>query len=254
LAKGCSVRWFEHHSPESLDVALRGTRRAPVVVADGVCSACGAATPLPAYLKLVQEHGGRLLVDDTQALGVLGHRTGGEDRAVPYGRGGGGSLPFFGLYSRDIIVTCSLAKAFGAPLACIMGSSDFVQQLASVSQTRVHCSPPSLEAVHAGLQAFEMNRRTGDLLRRRLFERVAEFRRLLHRRGWTLGHGWFPVQTVEHPNAASIHRSLMNLGVRSLLQVVGRNPRLRLAFLLNAAHEPWQLGQLASALDALGRG
>ncbi len=75
-ARGSRLNWFEHHSPESLRSVLRSARRSPVVVADGVCSGCGAVTPLANYLELAREHGGCLLVDDTQALGLLGDRSG----------------------------------------------------------------------------------------------------------------------------------------------------------------------------------
>jgi 8-amino-7-oxononanoate synthase len=46
----------------------------PVVVADGLCAACGCAAPVAAYLDCVRRAGGLLVLDDTQALGLLGAR------------------------------------------------------------------------------------------------------------------------------------------------------------------------------------
>ena len=49
---------------------------------------CGAPAPLTDYLKILRTWGGHLIIDDTQALGILGSHPGPD---VPYGRGGGGS-------------------------------------------------------------------------------------------------------------------------------------------------------------------
>jgi 8-amino-7-oxononanoate synthase len=100
----------------------------PVVVADGYCPACGAHAPLGDYLVLVRERGGLLLLDDTQALGIFGNRNG-----LPYGSGGGGSLRFLEVAGKDILVMSSLSKAFGAPVACLLGSSNLIQSFAERS-------------------------------------------------------------------------------------------------------------------------
>ena len=43
------------------------------MVADGFCPGCGQPAPLTDYLQLIQQRGGLLVLDDTQALGILGH-------------------------------------------------------------------------------------------------------------------------------------------------------------------------------------
>ncbi len=62
----------------------------------------------------VRRFGGLLVIDDTQALGILG-RNPGQD--APYGRGGGGSLRRANIQGPDILVGASLAKGFGVPIA-----------------------------------------------------------------------------------------------------------------------------------------
>ena len=44
----------------------------PIVVTDGFCPGCGRHAPLAAYLESVRAYGGRLIIDDTQALGIYG--------------------------------------------------------------------------------------------------------------------------------------------------------------------------------------
>ena len=61
----------------------------PVVVADGICAACGRIVPTDDYFSSVSLVGGLLVMDDTQALGLLGAR---PDKGAPLGHGGGGSL------------------------------------------------------------------------------------------------------------------------------------------------------------------
>ena len=46
--------------------------RQPIVVTDGYCPSCGRPAPVRAYADLVRGTGGYLVLDDTQALGVLG--------------------------------------------------------------------------------------------------------------------------------------------------------------------------------------
>ena len=74
-AMGVRVRTFPHHDSRSLERLIAGSvrrRLKPIVVADGYCPRCGAAAPVKAYAELVERSGGYLVLDDTQALGILG--------------------------------------------------------------------------------------------------------------------------------------------------------------------------------------
>ena len=83
-------------------------------------------------------------VDDTQALGVIGRPAG---KAAPLGLGGGGTLAWYGLRGPHIHSGSSLAKAFGAPLAVLLGSSAIVGKVAGEGATRIHTSPPSMASI-----------------------------------------------------------------------------------------------------------
>src|SRR5262245_38188986 len=115
-ARGVPVREIPHHDDEALRRRIRQepARRRPVVVTDGFCPRCGRAAPLGAYLDAAERWGGRLVIDDTQALGILGRH---PRPLAPYGGGGGGSLRWSKLASPDVIVVASLAKGFGVPVA-----------------------------------------------------------------------------------------------------------------------------------------
>src|SRR5262245_16301008 len=157
-AKGVPVRTFAHSDPEALNRQLRaaGGRYPllPLVVADGLCPGCGGAAPAAEYLEILRPHGGRLVLDDTQALGIVGRS---PSPCAPYGRGGGGTLQQAGIADPGVLLVGSLAKGFGAPLAMVGGCRAMIARLKTEGETRVHCSPPSFADLHAAERALRLN-------------------------------------------------------------------------------------------------
>jgi 8-amino-7-oxononanoate synthase len=124
----------------------------PIIVTDGISFPEGRIAPLAPYAQIAAAHGGLLVIDDTQALGVLGS---GPTARSPYGRGGGGSFRFHGLVGPHLVGVCSLAKAFGVPVAVLAGSRLMVQTFQAKSATRRHSSPPSMAVLAAAARAIE---------------------------------------------------------------------------------------------------
>jgi 8-amino-7-oxononanoate synthase len=250
-ARGTGVRFFAHHDPDALRSLLAQKARpgrGSLVVTDGFCPACGRSVPLPEYLDAVRDFGGSLLVDDTQALGVLGHSPGSN---APYGFGGGGTLKRFGITGPDILIGASLAKAFGAPVAVLAGAATEIERFTALAETRVHCSPPSAAVIHAADQALRVNEVRGDDLRARLAALVGRFRARLSDAGIDTVKGTFPVQRVAVPagiDTLALHDRLIRLGVRAV-PVNGRfvhDPGL--SFLINARQHPKVMDRAADAL------
>jgi 8-amino-7-oxononanoate synthase len=249
-ARGVPVHTFPHHDAD--DIRRRLVResppRRPVIVTDGFCPRCGRPAPLTAYAETARRWGGRLVIDDTQALGVLGRAPGPR---APYGHGGGGSLPWNGLGGSDVIVVASLAKGFGVPLAVLAGSSAAVSRFEATSDTRVHCSPPSVAALHAAAHALAVNRAHGDALRARLAGLVALFRRTLSAAGLAVSGGLFPVQTlvaVHGREAVRLHRALARRRVLAVLRRDAEGSGPRLTFLLSARHDARDIAAVAQAV------
>jgi 8-amino-7-oxononanoate synthase len=238
-ARGARVATFPRHDVVALRRALRAAPPRPVVVADGYAPGLGPA-PVRAYLESVRDRGGLLVLDDTQALGLIG-------------AGGGGSLREHGVGGADLALVCSLAKAFGAPIAALSGAQALVRSFEARSTTRVHCSPPSIAVIHAAARALELNARCGDLLRRRLAALVRRFRDGLAAAGLRPRGGSFPVQVIgppQVPDPMEAHERLRRLGVECVLRrdTVGGPPQL--AFVLTVRHAP---GDIDRALAALAR-
>jgi 8-amino-7-oxononanoate synthase len=250
-ATGSPVIGFPHHSPRGLQRALLGLgpgRRA-LIVADGVAPGDDGRGPLRAYARLAGRFGATLVIDDTQALGILG---GAPDRAQPYGYGGGGSLRHHDLPRASTLVIASLAKALGVPLAVLAGPTTELVSFAAASQTRVHLSPPSTMALRAAHRALSINRAQGDELRARLQRLVRLFRTGTAELGLVAGGEDLPVQAlpaVPLPMLAKLRSELDRRDVRVVSQRLSTR-RGRLCFLISARHAQRDIADALVALDA----
>jgi 8-amino-7-oxononanoate synthase len=250
-ALGIPVRTFPHHNALSLRHAFMSARtdRSPLIVADGFCPACGRCAPVAEYLALARQYGGYLVLDDTQALGILGCSASPE---APYGKGGGGVLRMINLGGPEVVLVSSLAKAFGVPIAVLSGPANVVERYESESETRMHCSPPSVAALNAAEHALQLNRQRGDTLRQHLAVLVRHFQSLLEAAGLTHTSSVFPVQTTlgSGPDSAVVYQRLLRAGVRAVLHQAHGLPGPQLSFLITARHT---FSQLQTAVDMFSR-
>ena len=221
----------------------------PIVLCDGVCPGSTSQPPLAAYAALARRHGGWLVVDDTQALGVFGH---GAAPAAPYGRGGGGSLQRRGIGGSHVVVGASLAKGFGVPVALLAGSADLLQRFKSESASREHMSPPSMATIQAARHALAVNRHHGDRLRLSLWRAVRRLRAGLADAGLATQGDDFPLQTLATPpglDVVRLHAELLRRDVCSVLHR-DRGGGARLSFVVRADHTAVHIDRALSLLTA----
>jgi len=253
-AGGIVVHRFRHYDPQALLSQLTVHARwnkFPVVIADGYCPACGRSAPIGDYLDIVRGFGGLLVLDDTQGLGILGAT---PQLHVPYGNGGGGVLRWSGHWGPDILLGSSLAKGFGVPVAALAGSKCLITRFTNESDTRVHCSPPSVAVIQAAAHALAVNRIQGDRLRQQLAQRVGQFRRGLELIGRSSIGGWFPVQTLRGivgTAAVRLHQRLSQRGVQAVLSRPRNDTEARLSFLITARHSAMEIDRCIDMLEAL---
>jgi 8-amino-7-oxononanoate synthase len=250
---GTACETYPHHDAAALARKARRAFRAglrPIVVTDGFCPSCGRLAPLPALAGAAAEHGGHLIVDDTQALGVLGASAG---KTVPSGRGGGGTLGWFGLGGPHISAGSSLAKGFGAPLAVLLGGKDTIERIAREGDSRVHTSPPSAASIAAAAAALMANVTAGDLLRARLGRRIGQLRQGLARIGaCVMSTLPFPVQTIalsSPQSARAVLAALEQQGIRALVTKACQGG-MSLSVLLTATHAAADINRLIEAVAA----
>ena len=145
------------------------------------------------------------MIDDSQAVGVIGAEGGGTPRQL-------------GVRNRSLVAVASFAKAFGAPVAAVLGSAATVASFARTSECRVHSSPPSVAALRALDRALRVNTRAGYNLRARLDERVDRFRAGVLACGLVTDGGRFPVQAVRGVDPIAAHEALLRAGCRTVLR------------------------------------
>jgi len=251
-SRGVPVRTVRHYCSDALSMAIKNDSshgKRPVILADGFCPACGKAAPVSEYANLASSTGGLLILDDTQSLGLYGHS---PDRNNPYGTGGGGILQWNDITKNPYVLTASsTAKGFGVPLAALSGSSRMVGWFEEKSETRVHCSPPSLAVISSLEHALAMNEKYGRAIRSRLAQLVRYLLDQLQKVGLRATGGLFPMQTLlPRPglNPAVLHVKLLAQGIRTVLHHARNGHGCRISFIVTARHRPEEIDHAADAL------
>jgi 8-amino-7-oxononanoate synthase len=156
------------------------------------------------------------------------------------------------LQSPEIAVISSMAKGFGVPAAVLVGNKQRIGDFEMQSESRVHCSPPSVVALRAMERALQLNASHGDILRARLASLVCYFRLALRKIGLQAGGGLFPVQTIfgiSSEQAARLHQRLSLQGIRTVLHRGGTGQAARISFLINAGHRPDQINEAVNVVS-----
>lgn len=253
--KGAAICRFPHNDVQALSVLLSAYAQYPnkVIVCDGFYAAEGHPAHLRAFDRLARQFETAVYVDDTHGIGVLG---GIPSRMLPYGRGGGGTLPHLAISSGHMVNVGSLAKAFGIPLAFVAGPAKFVQYMRATAGTMSHCSPPALPVLAAALAALQVHDFEGEERRQRLLQRIRQFRQNLSHTGICMsGSPLSPMQSLYFSSprtAVMIGNSLQQAGIWHILQF---NPRERpagvvLRFILTALHHEVDVDRLTTVIHA----
>ncbi|RMG30608.1 MAG: 8-amino-7-oxononanoate synthase [Gammaproteobacteria bacterium] len=240
LARARVVR-YAHADADDLARRLDANpAHAPLVVTDGVFSMDGDLAPLPALARVVREHGGALLVDDAHGLGVLG----------PQGRG---SLAQAGVGPGEVqALVGTLGKAFGTAGAFVAGDETLVDGLVHFGRPWIYSTAPPPALAHATLQALALVR-AGEEARRRLFERVHQFRRGARELGLPLAPSETPIQPLlvgDAQRAQALSAALLEAGiwVPAIRPPTVPEGTARLRITLSAAHTREQVDRLLEAL------
>jgi len=241
------VHTFGHHDYPGLGASVDYLGGRPLVVTDGWCTSCNRPAPLPELEQIAHDHGGLLVVDDTQGAGILGDRSSGHPS---FGCGGGGTFRWLGAAPGGAVQIVSLAKAYGAPLAVTAGPERVIDRLVAYG-TRSSSSPPSAADLAAAGRATA-DERENDLRRDLLARLVLRLRRGMRRLGLAVVGFPFPVVAVVLParDLAALHARLMRAGVRALLLHGSCLRRPALAFAVTARHVDADIDQALAVLDA----
>jgi 8-amino-7-oxononanoate synthase len=250
FGKGVGLVKYKHQNPTSLYQQIRKNcpkgNRQLIIVTDGWCPICGKCAPIHVYSEILKAYRSKLVIDDTQALGVLGKYS---TSSNPLRKDGGGILSFHPIDRKEhVLIISSLAKAFGVPLATLSGSKQDIEAFKRRSETRLHSSPPSIVALQAANNALRINSQYGAQLRERLLRNINIFQHEMKRSGFDTLGSFFPVQRVSNlPRAVimPIYRRLLESGIR-IVPVTSHNNEVALCWILTATH---QMGDIKFAVN-----
>lgn len=235
---------FDSCDPENLRGQIRVTLRAgerPVVLTDGVFPVTGRIAPLSAYLEVLREHDGALLlVDDAHGFGVLGAN-------------GRGSVEHHDLWGHPrVLVGGTASKALGGYGGLLPGTAEAVKFLQSISPWFAGSTPLPSPVAAATAAALRLARQEPEL-RTRLAGNIGAVRRGLRDLGLPVEDLPTPMIPLVLPTAGAMQRLHDALRADSVLVPylpryagLGANGALRIAVL--ATHEPGQIQLLCETL------
>lgn len=231
------VHGFRHHDVRDAGRLLAGAGPRPLVVTDGWCAGCNRPAPLAALERVVRAAGGTLVVDDTQAFGVLGP-------------GGSGTWRWSGGRPAAAVQVVSLAKGLGAPLTVTAGPRPVVARLASHG-TRWHASPPTAADLRAADRATDPRAVPAvDARRRWLWWLVRRLLAGVRRLGLQVAGLPFPVVHVggSHLDPLAAAGALRRHGVRALVLTPACRPVPTLTLVVTADRTPADLDRVLHVL------
>ena len=243
-----NVQVYPHGDIAALEALLRtSTAKKKLVVTDSVFSMDGDLAPLPALLRLCEQYGAWLVVDDAHGFGVLGEN-------------GRGALEHFAVRSPNIVYMGTLGKAAGVGGAFVAAHETVIEWLVQRARPYIYttAAPPAL--AHALLASVDLI--AGDEGRQRrvhLQALIAQLRGALQLKRWTL----LPSETAVQPVIIGANDEAMRAAATLYEQgywVPGIRPptvpvgTARLRITLSAAHTKNEVAQLADAFNRLEAG
>jgi len=244
---GATLRVFPHNSVERLGelldraldkVDLKSGRI--LVVTEAVFSMDGDTADLRGIVERVRDSGALLLVDEAHALGVLGP-------------GGRGLCAELGLEAEVDFRMATLGKAAGAAGGVVAGGGPGIDVIRNRARSFIYSTAPPPAQAASGAEGLRiLASDEGDELRRRLRERIGQFKEGL---GIPLADGELrtpiiPVPVGDERAAVALSEKLLEDGI---LCPAVRYPTVargaaRLRVTLSAAHESDEVEVLVANL------
>ncbi|HPC83016.1 MAG TPA: aminotransferase class I/II-fold pyridoxal phosphate-dependent enzyme [Thermoanaerobaculaceae bacterium] len=136
---------FEHNDMADLDrrMAVRDSRKASLIVVDGVFSMEGDIVDLPALVEVAARHGSRVMVDDAHGIGVLGEH-------------GRGTAEHFGLEDKVDLVMGTFSKSLASVGGFIAGDAQVIDYIKHRARSLIFSAAPPPASVASVIKAVEI--------------------------------------------------------------------------------------------------
>ncbi|MCB0258906.1 MAG: pyridoxal phosphate-dependent aminotransferase family protein [Calditrichaeota bacterium] len=233
---------YAHNDPADLRKQLRRhllAGKMPLIVTDGVFAARGDLPPLAEYAAIAEASGGKILLDDCHAMGVLGDS-------------GLGSWEMAGIKREMIYQTGTLSKAFGVFGGVITGSKELIRRVEEKSMVFIGSTGLPLPLAAAGVASLEWLTRHREVIGM-LQQRALATKQRLREAGLNLESTPVPIIAfgmADPESAGRMSQALLDAGIYpSLINYPGTPPGGLFRFALSSAHTDEQLALLVEVID-----
>lgn len=204
----------------------------------------GDIAPLDKIVSLAEEHQAMVMVDDAHAVGVLG-------------RGGRGTVDYFGLKGRVHVQVGTLSKSLASEGGYVAGSQMLIQYLVNKARSFIFSTALSPATVAAAASALKILKATPQLVDK-LLENAAGMRTALVAAGLKVDGALTPIIPILVGEAALAIAMNQELKEHGLLVSAIRPPTVspgasRLRITVSAAHEKEELLKAADIIIAVSR-
>ncbi|MDX2141156.1 MAG: glycine C-acetyltransferase [Chloroflexota bacterium] len=237
---------YEHNDVDDLRRKITETTdyQRRLIVTDGVFSMDGDIAPLPQLVKVADDHGILLMVDDAHGEGVLG-------------RGGRGIVDHFDLHGRVDVEVGTMSKAFGAVGGIVAGKQVIIDWIKQRGRPFLFSSAMTVPDAAACLEAVDLLESSDDLVRR-LWQNTEMMKREMQGMGFDIGSSATPIIPLmlgEASLAREFSRQLFDLGVFAMaiaFPTVAKG-KARIRVMNTAAHSSADLEEALTVFQRVGK-
>jgi 8-amino-7-oxononanoate synthase len=241
---GAKLRVFAHNEIAGLEgilqwAAARSPRPRTLIVTESVFSMDGDHAPLDDIVRLKEQYGAWLMVDEAHATGLYG----------PNRRGVAEELE---VSDRIEIQMGTLGKALGASGGYICGSRALIDYLVNRARTFIFSTAPVPAAAAAAMAGIRfVQSRAGEKRRNALWQRVGELSAASP--ASPARSAIIPLMLGDEARAVAAAAALREQGIfiPAIRYPTVARGQARLRLTLTAAHTQADLAQLLSALESL---
>jgi glycine C-acetyltransferase len=245
LSRAKTLR-YEHSDMDDLRAKLKENPipGRKLIITDGVFSMDGDIARLPEIVKIAEEFGAMVAVDDAHGEGVLGE-------------GGRGIVDHFHLHGRVDVEIGTMSKAFGVMGGIVAGSATLIDYLRQKARPNLFSSALTVPDVEANMAAVEIMEESDELVKK-LWSNGAYLKAEMKKRGFDIGHSETPITPVivgEAQTAKDFSARLFEESVFATAIVFPTVPKgtARIRAMVSAAHSKEDLDKGIETFVSVGK-
>jgi len=257
VGRGATMRRFHPNDPADLARHLKsappGVNR--LVCIDGVNSMTGNFPNLAEFVRVTQDYGALLYVDDAHGFGVIGERS--DTETTPYGQRGNSIVRHLGQNYDNIVLVGGFSKAYSSLLAFLALPTWLKNHLKVAAAPYLYSGPSPTASLATVLAGFQVNAARGDAIRETIYRKTARVLETVHALGLrTPNESGLPI--IEIPvgrpeQIDAVGEFLFDRGIYVTLAAYPLVPRKEVGFRVQvtAANADDEIEQLCDVLGEL---